>query len=260
MSETIIAPSGGGTSGGSTPTGTGFRHVTAGVEDGASKLVDTADVNDNQITYAKMQDVSATSRLLGRLTSGAGDVEELTGAQAAGIIGALSVYNRSTGSSYNTDLNEHTLYSFTVTGGDLSTNKALLIFLGGNMLFNSGSPTITMRVKLGTTTLWGDVSAAITLSATRRPWNLWVLLGNTGANNAQACYGIGSLGSVNAASVAGIGEIALPGTAQIVTIGPFRGTAAENSANNLTLAITNQFSVSNAAVEAVVDYAVALLL
>ena len=44
-------------SAGSTPTGTGFRHVTAGVEDAAAKLVDTADVNDNQVTYVKMQDV-----------------------------------------------------------------------------------------------------------------------------------------------------------------------------------------------------------
>jgi hypothetical protein len=63
--------------GGSPPTGTGFRHVTAGVEDAAAKLVDTADVNNNQITYAKIQDVSATDRVLGRSTAGAGDVEEI---------------------------------------------------------------------------------------------------------------------------------------------------------------------------------------
>lgn len=38
----------------------------------------TADVNDNAITYAKMQDISATDRLLGRDTAGAGNPEELT--------------------------------------------------------------------------------------------------------------------------------------------------------------------------------------
>lgn len=64
------------------PTGTGFRHVTAGVEDAASKLVDTADVNNNQVTYAKMQDISATDRFLGRKTAAAGDPEELTGTEA----------------------------------------------------------------------------------------------------------------------------------------------------------------------------------
>lgn len=72
----IINIAGGG---GSVPTGTGFRHVTAGVEDAAAKLVDTADVNNDQITYAKIQNVSAISRLLGRgSAAGVGDVEEIT--------------------------------------------------------------------------------------------------------------------------------------------------------------------------------------
>ena len=71
--------------GGSTPTGTGFRHVTAGVEDAAAKLVDTADINANQVTYAKMQSVSAASKLLGRgSAAGAGVVQEI--ALGAGIL------------------------------------------------------------------------------------------------------------------------------------------------------------------------------
>lgn len=37
-----------------------------------------AAVKDNSISYAKMQDVSATDRLLGRVSSGSGDVEEVT--------------------------------------------------------------------------------------------------------------------------------------------------------------------------------------
>jgi hypothetical protein len=71
---TVTIPGGGG----STPTGTGFRHVTAGVEDAASKLVDTADINASQVTYAKIQNVSATNRVLGRSTAGSGVVEEIT--------------------------------------------------------------------------------------------------------------------------------------------------------------------------------------
>ena len=76
--------------GGSPPTGTGFRHVTAGVEDAASKLVDTADVNADQITYAKIQNIAATARLLGRITAGAGDIEELTGTQATTLLDAFT--------------------------------------------------------------------------------------------------------------------------------------------------------------------------
>jgi hypothetical protein len=42
------------------------------------------------VTYAKMQDVSATSRFLGRITTGSGDVEELTGTQATTLLDAFT--------------------------------------------------------------------------------------------------------------------------------------------------------------------------
>lgn len=45
-----------------------------------------ADVKDGSITYAKLQDISATSRILGRITTGAGDAEELTAANVRTII------------------------------------------------------------------------------------------------------------------------------------------------------------------------------
>lgn len=71
----FASPPGGG---GSPPTGTGFRHVTDGTEDAASKLVDTSDINNDVVTYAKLQNVTATDKLLGRSSGGAGDVEEIT--------------------------------------------------------------------------------------------------------------------------------------------------------------------------------------
>jgi hypothetical protein len=43
-------------------------------------------VGNDKITYAKMQNVSATSRILGRITAGAGDVEELTAANIKTIL------------------------------------------------------------------------------------------------------------------------------------------------------------------------------
>lgn len=64
--------------GGTVPTGTGFTHITAGAQDAAAKLVDTADINASQVTYPKIQNVSASNRLLGRSTAAAGVVEEIT--------------------------------------------------------------------------------------------------------------------------------------------------------------------------------------
>jgi hypothetical protein len=84
--------------GGAPPTGTGFRHITSGAEDAAAKLVETADVSNDQITYAKIQNVSATDKLLGRSTAGAGDIEEIacTGAGRALIDDADNTAQRTT--------------------------------------------------------------------------------------------------------------------------------------------------------------------
>jgi hypothetical protein len=44
----------------------------------AAQASNTTTIANNAVTYAKIQDVSATNRLLGRFTAGAGDVEEAT--------------------------------------------------------------------------------------------------------------------------------------------------------------------------------------
>jgi hypothetical protein len=43
-------------------------------------------IDNDAVTYAKIQNVSATSRFLGRITSGAGDIEEMTGTQATTLL------------------------------------------------------------------------------------------------------------------------------------------------------------------------------
>jgi hypothetical protein len=50
----------------------------------------TLTIDNNAVTYAKMQDVSATNRFLGRITAGAGDTEELTGTQATSLLDLFS--------------------------------------------------------------------------------------------------------------------------------------------------------------------------
>lgn len=47
-------------------------------------------IDNDVVTYAKMQNVSATSRFIGRITSGAGDPEELTGTQATTLLDAFT--------------------------------------------------------------------------------------------------------------------------------------------------------------------------
>jgi hypothetical protein len=44
----------------------------------AGTTISTGEIADDAVTYAKLQDVSATDKLLGRSTAGAGNVEEIT--------------------------------------------------------------------------------------------------------------------------------------------------------------------------------------
>ena len=90
FSGTTLNASGGG---GSTPTGTGFRHVTGGVEDAASKLVDTANINNDQVTNAKLANVN-TATIKGRTTAGTGDPEDLTTAQTTALLDVFTSGNK----------------------------------------------------------------------------------------------------------------------------------------------------------------------
>lgn len=100
---------------GSTPTGTGFVHVTSGAQDGAAVAVDlssahatgvlaaarfpalTGDVTTSSgaiattiaadaVTNSKAANM-ATATIKGRTTAGTGDPEDLTAAQAAAVLG-----------------------------------------------------------------------------------------------------------------------------------------------------------------------------
>lgn len=62
--------------------------VAAGTPDNGS--VSTVKLQDDAVTYAKMQNISATKRVLGRNTAAAGDAEEVTLSQLLDWIGTVS--------------------------------------------------------------------------------------------------------------------------------------------------------------------------
>jgi hypothetical protein len=62
--------------------GSGINQLTGDVTAGPGVGSQAATIPNNTVTYAKMQDISATQRLLGRNSAGSGDVEEVTISQA----------------------------------------------------------------------------------------------------------------------------------------------------------------------------------
>ena len=74
-------------------------------------------VDNNTVSYAKMQDVSATNRLVGRVTAGAGDPEEVTPAQARTM---LNVADGATANSSDATLLNRANHTGTQTASTIS--------------------------------------------------------------------------------------------------------------------------------------------
>lgn len=131
----------------------------------------TASVIDQSITYAKLQNVSATARLLGRISSGAGVVEELTGTQLTTLLDAFTSTLKGlvppSGGGTTTFLRADGTFAAPATGSSATYGTATLDF---------GSAPGTNMV---TTTVTGQTSilAGSTLSA-------WLMAEATASHNA----------------------------------------------------------------------------
>lgn len=218
-------PTGGG---GSTPSGTGFRHVTAGVEDAASKLVDTADVNNDQITYAKLQNVGAQA-VVGNPTGAGADAQDLTiatdsivarfggnvGSQTAAV---QSTFIKAAGNLFNATCAAGQALGRTAAGADLGfTNFSTLGLFTSAVLRSiaTGTYTPTSGMKFCLVILTGGGGG-----------------GGGADNNAATAFfcGVGGGGGGGGTSI-GLFTAATIGASQAVTVGA-AGTAG--SATNGT--------------------------
>ena len=79
-----------GGTGGATAVATTIANNTISQAKMLDDSVGTAEILNSNVTYAKLQNVSATDRVLGRNSSGAGVVEEITPTQLAAIVAEAS--------------------------------------------------------------------------------------------------------------------------------------------------------------------------
>jgi len=133
------------------------------------------------------------------------------------------------------DATEQTVYSFTVAGGTLSTNRLLRLTVFGEILNNSGTArTLTLRAKYGGTQFAGPAIATIASSASRRAVRLTALLAADGATNAQ--QGQAELHVGSAVGVAGPDGTATAGAANLDITA--HTALAIDSTTNQTLLVT----------------------
>ena len=120
----------------------------------ATKLGTTALAN-SAVTYAKIQDVSATDRLLGRSTAGAGVVEEipLTAAGRALIDDADAAAQRTTlglGTIATQNASAVAITGGTITGGTITGITDLAVADGGTGASDAGTARTNLGVAIGT--------------------------------------------------------------------------------------------------------------
>lgn len=151
---------------------------------------------------------------------------------------------------------ETDILSYSLAGNTLGSHGSLRLTLLCDYLNNTGSNrTLTVKVKLGATTMWGDANTAIATNAARRMVQISLMLGNMAATNAQIMQGYYTLTSVTAGGFGGIGDLDAP-----VNPGAFMGTATEDTTAAKTLAVTVTHSVADANLSLRMRYAVLELL
>jgi len=153
--------------------------------------VSTSDIDNNAVTYAKMQEVSATSRVLGRISTNAGVVEELTAANLRTIIGigagTSTIENGATADQTATEIlnllednidsvhykdgsidNVHLANSSITVSDSEGTPNTSPVALGGTLTFAGTANEVTVLESAGTITvgLPDDVTIAGNLTVT----------------------------------------------------------------------------------------------
>lgn len=200
----------------------------------------------------------ATARLLGRTTASTGAIEELTiGAGLTAASGSLSATNYRVIAQTSTLLTivstnaKTTLYSVTIPGGVITTDKCVELVINGEYFNNSGSArNLDVEITYGSTVMYADQDASIAASTLRRPYEIGVrIIGVTATT--QKMLGWYVMGNSTAAST-GTGDI----NTNSLTDTILRGTASETATGDLTLTVSITHSVSDANLEITRDYAI----
>lgn len=145
---------------------------------------------------------------------------------------------------------ETSIYSKQINAGDMGVDRLLRLTVTGDYLHNNvAGDTISLRVKFGGTTFWGNTSNVGNLTAAaRHPWGLVIHIANLGSPSSQYIYGwfISEVVDAAAPAIAGIGNalvrdnslLSLP--LGISTLGTIDTTVAQ------TLDVTAKWSASSA--------------
>lgn len=216
-----------------------------------TKLGTTA-IADSAVTYAKLQNVSSTDRVLGRSSAGAGVVEEitLTAAGRALIDDADAASQRTTlglGTLSTQDASAVAITGGTITGGTITGITDLAIADGGTGASTASGARTNLGLVIGTDVQAYDAGlqsiAGLTTSADQAIYTTGAdtyattsltsfgrsLIDDADASTARTTLGLGTISTQAANSVAITG-----GTATLSSISTASATITGGSVTNIT--------------------------
>lgn len=219
----------------------------AGVPHAAPETLTTVGIADAAVTYAKIQNVSATNRLLGRSSAGAGVVEEIT-CTAAG----RALIDDADAAAQRT-----TLSVPEITSGSWSPSSYTGFSVNPSITFNweKIGNTVTVRVasatdgtsNASTFNCAGNMPASITPAANRvamLPVRLTVDYGGGGAHLVRTMLGIVNVGATGALGL-NVPESILDATyreSAATSLGGGNGTSTSGGAHAKGLVVGSCFT------------------
>lgn len=190
------------------------------------------------------------------------DLRIIRGGSANGGGAPILLKKVTTPVTFNTTSAIQTYFTLTVPSGMLLAGQIIHVECGGTILCNSGTPTFTLTISFGGTTMFADVTTAGAADADRIPWRLEFDLIGQGTSD-QALNGQLHFGQLTAktAPTTGVGEMLTPtAVANIQPAVPLNGSSAVNAdTGNQDLLVRWTMSVSNAADEVSMEFATAQL-
>ena len=204
----------------------------------------TAALADDAVTYAKLQNVSATDKLLGRSTAGAGNVEEipLTAAGRALLDDADAATQRATlglGTIATQAASAVAITGGTITGGTITGITDLAVADGGTGASDAANARANLGLAIGTNVQAQDAGlqsiAGLTTSADLA---IYTTAADTYAVTSLTAYGRSLLDDADAATARatlGLGSLA---TQSATVTGTHSGTSSGTNTGDQTITLT----------------------
>ena len=214
------------------------------LDQSSSTKLGTASVADDAITYAKVQNVSATDRLLGRSTASAGIIEEIicTAAGRALLDDLSAAAQRTTlglGTIATLNADGSTLTNLTVTSGTITGITDITVADGGTGASDATNARVNLGVAIGTNVQAYDAGLqSISGLTTAANQGIYATASDTYAVFSLTAAGRALLDDADAAAqrtTLGLGTLA---TQSATVTGTHSGTSSGTNTGDQTIELT----------------------